>query len=97
MNLNIKLDELDDYHCTECGGIQFAPIFGIKVIGAIQSPTGRAGSLHHQMGFMCSGCGAAKTIVDISNECKKAADNSAKSLIEIPYRVVTEGEEGKKE
>jgi DNA-directed RNA polymerase subunit RPC12/RpoP len=92
MNLNIKIDELEDYKCTECGGIQFAPIFGIKVIGAIQSPTGKAGSLHHQMGFMCSGCGAAKTLTDISNECKKISEAST-SPIEIPFRVVGNQEE----
>lgn len=92
MNLNIKIDELPDYHCTECQGIQFAPVFAIKVIGAIQSPTGKAGSLHHQIGFMCTGCGAARTLVDIANECKKIAANFI-SPTEVPFRVVSKTEE----
>lgn len=92
MNLNIKVDELEDYLCPKCQGIQWAPVFKIKVIGAIQSPTGKAGSLHHQIGFMCTSCGWADSIQHIAQECKAIAANT-KVIIETPFTVVKGGGE----
>jgi hypothetical protein len=81
VKININIDELPTFECPKCQGIQFAPVFTIKAISALVSPNGQSGSLNHQTGFMCTGCGYAASTKDIAMACKEQVEKSEKLLI----------------
>ena len=54
--LNIKPTELDDVICDRCGRYTFTPVFFMKRIPAIVSPTNKETFMPMQV-FACDNCG----------------------------------------
>ena len=55
-NINIDLSTVDNIACDECENETFEPVFIIKHISALMSPTGQETMVPVQL-FKCSKCG----------------------------------------
>ena len=55
-NINIDLNNVDNIKCEECGNETFTPVFIIKHLSALVSPTGQETMVPIQL-FKCSKCG----------------------------------------
>ena len=55
-NINIDLNNVDNIKCDECESETFTPVFVIKHISALMSPTGQETMVPIQL-FKCSKCG----------------------------------------
>ncbi len=55
-NINIDLNNVDNIKCDECDNESFVPVFIIKHISALISPTGQETLVPVQL-FKCSNCG----------------------------------------
>ena len=55
-NINIDLSTVDNIACDECENETFEPVFIIKHISALMSPTGQETMVPIQL-FKCSKCG----------------------------------------
>jgi NAD-dependent dihydropyrimidine dehydrogenase PreA subunit len=54
-NINIDLNKVDNIKCDECSGETFVPVFVIKHLSALMSPTGQETMVPIQL-FKCSAC-----------------------------------------
>jgi predicted RNA-binding Zn-ribbon protein involved in translation (DUF1610 family) len=72
--VNINIDSLPAFVCPECLADTFSPIFKIKALSRITSPKGKPGSLHHQVGFICTGCGRQMDVQEIANSCREMVE-----------------------
>ena len=55
-NVNIDLSSIDNMKCDECENETFVPVFIIKHLSALMSPTGQETMVPVQL-FKCSKCG----------------------------------------
>ena len=53
--MNVDLSQATDLECSECSNKTFAPVFVLKQISALLSPTGKATMVPVQV-FECSKC-----------------------------------------
>jgi hypothetical protein len=68
--MNININDAEDFSCEECENYYFAPVFAIKRISPLISPTGQEVMVPIQL-FECSACGHVnKSFID--NSVKKA-------------------------
>ena len=54
-NINIDLNNVDNIKCDECDNETFVPVFVIKHLSALVSPTGQETMVPVQL-FKCSKC-----------------------------------------
>jgi len=54
-NLNIDLNDVDNITCDMCENSTFTPVFIIKQVSALMSPTGKETLIPIQI-FQCSKC-----------------------------------------
>ena len=55
-NINIDINNVDNITCDNCENESFVPVFIIKNISALMSPTGKETMVPIQL-FKCSKCG----------------------------------------
>ena len=55
-NINIDLNSVDNVQCEECKNETFTPVFVIKHLSALMSPSGQETMIPIQL-FKCSKCG----------------------------------------
>ena len=55
MNMNVKLDQMEDIVCDKCKNPTFRQVVMFKKISAVYSPTGKASLIPLQV-FECSEC-----------------------------------------
>jgi len=55
-NVNVRLEDLTDVKCDECGGEYFKPVVMIKRLSPLVSPTGQEQLMPLQV-FRCDDCG----------------------------------------
>ena len=55
-NINVDLTNIDNMKCDECENETFVPVFIIKHLSALMSPTGQETMVPVQL-FKCSKCG----------------------------------------
>ena len=55
-NINIGLNQTDEMSCNECGVTTFTPVFLLRKVSALVSPTGKETVFPIQV-FACSSCG----------------------------------------
>lgn len=77
MNLNVM--ELDNLRCEHCNNQVFQPLFIIKKISALQSPSGKE-SLAPMQIFACTNCGMVPNqlgaqLLEIDQEEPKETEN----------------------
>lgn len=54
--VNIDIGTLDNVQCEKCNNILFQPVFVMKRVSALVSPTGQEGVIPIQV-FACANCG----------------------------------------
>ena len=55
-NINVKLEQTDKMTCNECGVATFTPVFLLRKVSALMSPSGKETIFPIQV-FACSSCG----------------------------------------
>ena len=55
-NINVKLEQTDELTCDECGTSAFKPVFLLRKISALLSPSGKETVFPIQV-FSCNSCG----------------------------------------
>ena len=55
-NINVKLKQTDELTCDECGCSAFKPVFLLRKISALLSPSGKETVFPIQV-FSCNSCG----------------------------------------
>ncbi len=55
-NINVKLEQTDEMTCDECANTTFTPVFLLRKVSALVSPSGKETVFPIQV-FSCSSCG----------------------------------------
>ena len=77
--LNIDLATLKNIRCLNCNNQVFQPLFIIKKLSALQSPSGKGGSAPIQI-FACTNCGAVP--IDFGGNLIEKDDEPIKKITE---------------
>jgi len=72
INLNVKLEDLDNMSCATCGAKEFAQYFNILHASPLVSPTGKDHTFMIPKGVICANCGGldTATVVDKKEKLK---------------------------
>ena len=76
MKMKLLLNEADDASCKECSGIYFEPIFRVKRISAIMSPSGKEAIVPVQV-LRCQECHAI--LNDLTDFAETSEENTKKT------------------
>ena len=78
MKMKLLLNEADDAGCKNCAAIYFEPIFRVKRISAIMSPTGKEAIVPVQV-LRCQECHAVlNDLTDFAETKKENTEKAAK-------------------
>ena len=55
VGMQVNLNDAEDFSCEECGNLFFKPVFTMKRLSALISPTGRETMIPIQI-FACTKC-----------------------------------------
>jgi hypothetical protein len=58
MQMTINLNTLDYCICPNCQNGYFTPIYNLKMIPPLLTPTGQPGIAQIERGYLCTNCGA---------------------------------------